>query len=422
MAEKDWTKTWLPLIAVAFGLLIAGVAGFVMFVTANSTTLHPDPQDVKSAIVLAPLPKWADAVKQSQQLVRARLAEQNLPGISVAVGVAGDIVWAEGFGWANLEHRVPVTPAMRFRIGHVSKALTSAGVGLLRQQGRMHLDAEIQEYVPAFPRKQWPVTIRQLMGHVAGFRHYRDTEWGDKPKARCERASDGLQSFSSAPLLFEPETHYRYSTYGWVLVSAAVEAVANEPFFEFMRTQVFTPLGMADTVPDFPTEPMPNRVTSYYRHLERETTSNVDYSCFAGAGAFLSTPSDLVRFGFGIMGNSRLRQGFGAQELLQASNVSMLQTRQQLTTGEDTDYGLGWMLETVDLAGEPTQMAGHASRTIEGASTSFLTFPERGLVVAVSANISFADPKSIAWFIAQAFAASSATASGGHGLQPAPAR
>ena len=393
MKNADWTKTWLPPIAVAMGLVMTGLAAFFMYIQATATTLHPNPQDVKSAMVSTPLPKWADAVKQSQEIVRAGLTAQNVPGLSVAVGVDGDVVWAEGFGWADLQNQVPVAPGTRFRIGHVSKALTSAGVGLLREQGRLHLDAEIQEYVPAFPRKQWPVTLRQLMGNVAGIRHYRDTEWGDKPTVRCERASEGLQSFSQAPLLFEPETQYRYSTYGWVLVSAAVEAAANEPFFTFMRSKVFMPLGMADTVADFPTEPIPNRATSYYRQLESERTSNVDYSCFAGAGAFLSTASDLVRFGFAM------------RTLLKPETVSMLQTRQQLRSGEETEYGLGWMLDTVELAGTRTPLAGHASRTIEGASTSFLTFPELGLVVAVMANRSFADPRSIALDIAQTFAA-----------------
>jgi CubicO group peptidase (beta-lactamase class C family) len=390
--KKNRAETWLTLIAVAVGLPIVAVVAFVAFI-ANIEPLHPNPQAVPSVLHAAPLPRWAGAVEQGRQVVRARLAEQNLPGLSVAVGVAGDIVWAEGFGWANLESRVPVAPDMRFRIGHVSKALTSAGVGLLRQQGRLHLDDEIQEYVPAYPRKQWPVTLRQLMGHVAGVRHYRDTEWGDKPSAPCGRASDGVQSFANDPLLFKPQTQYRYSTYGWVLVSAAVEAVANEPFSTFMRTQIFTPLGMADTVSDSATEPVPNRVTSYYRNLGSEVTTNVDYSCFAGAGAFLSTPSDLVRFGFALTSGT----------ILQAGTVSLLQTRQQLTSGEDTDYGLGWMLDTVELAGESTPLAFHASRTIEGASTSFLTFPERGLVVAVMANMSFADPKSIALAIAQVF-------------------
>ncbi len=404
----DWTKTWLPPIAVVIGFCITGLAAFVTYISINSKTLHPNPQEVRSAMASTPLPQWAGAVTQSQQLVRARLAEQNLPGLSVAVGVDGEIVWAEGFGWADLASQVPVAPSTRFRIGHVSKALTSAAVGMLWQQSTLHLDAEIQEYVPAFPRKQWPITLRQLMGHVAGVRHYRDTEWGDKPSAHCDRASEGLQSFSAAPLLFEPETQYRYSTYGWVLVSAAVEAVANEPFATFMRTQIFTPLGMTDTASDSTTAPIPNQVTSYYRRLESERSSNVDYSCFAGAGAFLSTPSDLVRFGFALSHGARLRQRHAA--LLKPETVSMLQTRQQVRSGEETDYGLGWMLDTVELAGTRTRLAGHASRTIEGASTSFLTFPDRGLVVAVMANISFADPKSIALGIAQAFAASS----GGH--------
>jgi serine beta-lactamase-like protein LACTB len=397
--SKSRNETWITVIAVAVGLPIVAVAAFVTFVF-SAPPLHTNPQAVESVTHSAPLPRWAGAVEKGRQLVRARLTEQNLPGISVAVGVGDsdarsvqEIAWAEGFGWANLETRVPVTPGMRFRIGHASKALTSAAVGLLLEKKRLRLDDEIQAYVPAFPRKQWPVTLRQLMGHTAGVRHYRDTEWGDKPSEHCERASEGLRLFEKAPLLFEPETQYRYSTYGWVLVSAAVEAVADEPFFMFMRTQVFSPLGMSDTTSDSVTEPIPNRVTSYYRYLERERTTNVDYSCFAGAGAFLSTPSDLVRFGMALTHG----------KFLQPATVSMLQTRQQLTSGEETDYGLGWMLDTVELAGERTRLVSHASRTIEGASTSFLTFPDRGLVVAVMANISFADTKSIALDIAQLF-------------------
>ena len=392
--SKRRTETWIALIVVAVGLPIAAMIGFVAYVNVFQAPLHPNPQDVPSEMRSTPLPQWAGAVEQSRQFARAGLTEQNLPGLSVAVGVGGEIVWAEGFGWANLENRLPVAPDTRFRIGHVSKALTSAAVGLLREQSRLHLDDEIQEYVPAFPRKPWPVTLRQLMGNVAGVHHYRNSEWGDKPSVHCERASEGLQSFANDPLLFEPETRYRYSTYGWVLVSAAVEAAAGEPFFQFMRTQVFEPLGMSDTTYDAAMKPMPNRATSYYRKLERERTSGVDYSCFAGGGAFLSTPSDLVRFGMAM----------NAGTFLPPATVSVLQTRQPLTSGQDTDYGLGWMLDTVELAGKRTPLAGHASRTIEGASTSFLTFPERGLVVAVTSNISFADPKSIALRIAEAFA------------------
>jgi CubicO group peptidase (beta-lactamase class C family) len=316
----------------------------------------------------------------------------------VAVGAGGTLVWAEGFGWADVEKKVPVGPRTRFRIGHASKALTSAAVGLLLEDGGLRLDDEIQTYVPAFPEKPWPVTLRQLMGHMAGIRHYRG-EGDYSPSAPCERAADGLKSFANDPLLFEPETQYKYSTYGWILVSAAVEAAAGEPFFTFMRTRIFEPGGMVDTTFDSATEPIPEHATFYYPRFSGDPGSGpdlattVDYSCFAGAGAFLSTPSDLVRFGIALSNG----------KVLQPATVTKLQSPQVLASGEETEYGLGWMLETESLAGAPTRVVGHASRTMLGGSTSFLTFPERGLVVAVTSNISKADLRSIALRIAQAF-------------------
>jgi serine beta-lactamase-like protein LACTB len=236
-------------------------------------------------------------------------------------------------------------------------------------------------------------------GHVAGVRHY-DNEADYMSSTHCERASEGLPAFADDPLRFEPETRYSYSTYGWILVSAAVEAAADEPFFTFMRTRIFTPLGMADTTSDSATESMPERATFYYPRFSGDPSSGpelartVDYSCFAGAGGFLSTPSDLVRFGIAL----------GSGKLLKRATVRMLQTPQQLVSGEETDYGLGWMLETFPLAGEPTRLASHASRTLLGGTTSFMTFPERGIVVAVTSNTSFANTRVIALDIARAFA------------------
>src|SRR6202008_3087914 len=115
-------------------------------------------------------PKGTEAVEQGRHILRAALTEQNLPGLSVAVGAGGDIVWAEGFGWADLDTQAPVAPGTRFRTGGASIPLTSAAVGLLLEKERLNLDVEIQKYVAAIPEKPWPVTLRQLMGHVAGVR------------------------------------------------------------------------------------------------------------------------------------------------------------------------------------------------------------------------------------------------------------
>ena len=394
-----WTRKALTLIGGGVFLVFLAGLGVYTFVMAVSTRLHPDPKDVPSVARSAPSPAWAAAVEQGRQFAREGLVAQNLPGLSVAVGVRGDIVWAEGFGWADMEKGVPVAPGMRFRIGHTSKALTSIAAGLLLETGRLRLDAEIQAYVPAFPRKEWPVTLRQLMAHVSGIRHY-DRDEDSLPAAHCERAADGLKSFANDPLRFEPDTQYSYSTYGWVLVSAAVESAAKEPLSSFMPAQVFTPLGMTATTFDSASEPIPDRVTFYQRRFTGDAgegvvpATPVDYSCFAGAGAILSTPSDLVRFGMAITGG----------KLLQPDTLSKLQTPHVLTSGQETEYGLGWMIEEVTLAGEPTRMVHHASRSLRGGTTSFMTFPSRGLVVAVTANIANAITRDIALRIAQSFA------------------
>jgi serine beta-lactamase-like protein LACTB, mitochondrial len=184
--SRSRTETWLLLIAVGIALIPVALAGLWGYMSVSATSLHPNPKEVRSVAHSAPLPQWADAVAQGRRIVREALAEQNLPGLSVAAGVHGDIVWAEGFGWADLENRVPVAPDMRFRIGTASTALTSAAVGLLLEEGRLKPDEVIQTYVPAFPQKQWPVTLHQLMAHLAGVRNDGGDE-GPLLSMRCER-------------------------------------------------------------------------------------------------------------------------------------------------------------------------------------------------------------------------------------------
>ncbi len=307
-------------------------------------------------------------------------------------------MWAEGFGWADIDNRVPVAPDTRFKIGTASKVLTSAGVGLLLENGRLKLDDVIQTYVPGFPEKPWPVTLRQLMGHLAGVRNDAGDE--EPLSVHCDGTLDGLERFAERPLLFEPGTQYRYSNYGWILVSGAVEAAAGEPFFTFMRKQVFEPLGMDETRADSTTEPIPRRASFYFPRFAADPRygpqppRDVDYSCFAGSAGFLSTPSDLVRFGMAIDGG----------KLLQPATVRLLQASQRTASGQETGYGLGWDLETVDLMGRQTTVVGHDGELMGGMVASLMTFPEGRIAVALTSNTSFADTFSIGAKIAQAFA------------------
>ena len=399
--SKSRTETWLALIVVGIGLIPVAIMGLWAYMSATATPLHPNPKAAPSVFHSTPPPKWADAVEQGRQTVRAGLTEQNLPGLSVAVGVGGDVVWAEGFGWADLEKRVPVAPETRFRIGTTSVTLTSAAVGLLLEKGRLDLDEDIQTYVPEFPQKQWPVTLRQLMANVAGVPDDGGDE-GPLFTEHCERPADAFQFLSGyeREMLFEPGTQYHYSSYGWIAVSGAIEAAADEPFLTFMQKQIFEPLGMRDTRADSMSERIPNRATPYFPrfaadpryglHLTRPT----DYSCYAGASVFLSTPSDLVRFGMAI----------NSGKLLQPATVQLLQTSQRLRSGEETAYGLGWDIENVALANEHARWIGHDGTSYGGTVASLMTFPEHGIVVAVTSNISYTDTPALALKIAQAFA------------------
>jgi serine beta-lactamase-like protein LACTB len=397
---KRWnrTETWLGLIVLGIGGVILAVGGLWIFMSATATPLHPDAQSVPSAAESDPSQRWATAVEQARQIARAGVAEQNLPGLSVAVGLGQEIVWAEGFGWANLDKKVPVEPHTRFRIGTASIALTSAAVGLLLEQRRLNLDDEIQKHVPEFPEKQWPVTLRHLMGHLSGVRSDGGDE-GPLFAQQCDRPVDALQHFAAGDLRFQPGTEYRYSRFGWIVVSAAVESAAQEPFLTFMQKRVFAPLDMNDTFPDSTTERIADLATSYFPkfaadprygpHLMRE----IGLSCYSGGGVFLSTASDLVRFAMAINGG----------KLLQPATVELLQASQRLPSGEETGYGLGWDVETVTLPGGQTRSVGHDGDVLGGIVGSLITFRERGLVIAVISNTSYADTPAVALRIAGAF-------------------
>ena len=439
--NRNRRKTRAALIVIAVGVLIAVIVGLPKYISASAAPLHPKPLSAPSVIHAAPSQPWSDAVERARHILRAGLAEQNLPGLSVAVGIGGNLVWAEGFGWADLETRVPVTPDTKFKIGTASTVLTSAGVGALLEKGRLNLDEDIQTYVPEFPKTPWPVTLRQLMGHVAGVGNDSDD---DSPlsRQRCEQPVQALEHFANDALLFEPGTQYRHSKYGWILASAAVEAAADQPFLAFMREQIFQPLGMDDTGAESTTEENPEHIgepaedapfltlfhdlimkplgigsskpksatdqaTFYSPGLGKDPVFRhnlhvmlpQNLSCYAGSMAFFSTPTELVRFGLAMNSGT----------LLQPATVQTLQTSQRLTSGKETGYGLGWDLEIVTLSGAPAQAAGHAGELRRGSRVmSLMTFRERGIVVALLSNVAYADTPALGLKVAEAFATASA--------------
>lgn len=397
---KRWnrTETWLTVIVIGIGAVVLAIGGLWVYVSATATPIHPDASSVRSTASASPDARWADAIAKARDAVRTAASTQNLPGVSVAVGIDGAFVWAEGFGWADIDQKRPVTPASRFRIGTASTVLTSVGAGLLIEQGRLRLDEDIRTHVPEFPQKPWPIQLQQVMGHLAGIA----SDGGDEGPLfgeHCDRPVDALKAFADRDLRFEPGTQYRFSNYGWILVSAAIESASGDPFVIFMRKHVFEPLGMHDTVAESTMEAIPDAVTPYFPRFAADTRYGPDpmrelqLSCYAGAGSFVSTASDLVRFGMAVE----------AGTLLQPTTLRQLRTSQRLPSGSETGYGLGWDVETVTINGAPTRVVGHDGDLLGGQVATFMTIPDTDLVIAVLANTSYAETTAIATSIANAF-------------------
>ncbi len=302
MRSKRWADAVIAVLFAVVVLVVARVSVSLM----PEAPIHKDAASVPSTAAVADTVRYSGPVEESRRLARTLVAGDNLPGLSVAIAVDGEIVWAEGFGRADVEGRTPITPLTRFRLGALSKPLTAVAAALLHDRGRLDFDAPVQRYVKAYPQKQWKVTTRQLMGDVAGVHRIRGDGNDAMPGEQCASLDEAVALFAGDPLLFEPGTQHRYSIYGWVLVSAVVEGAAGEPFARFVVREVFEPLAMARTVVAETDDldgmtPVDSPKSTFGVRVGVEKASRPNYSCLAGAGAFLSTPTDLVRLGSAVL-------------------------------------------------------------------------------------------------------------------------
>ena len=312
------------------------------------------------------------AIARSTEIIELSMSRTLAPGAQIAVSRGGRLVWSRSFGCADVELDAPVGAETRLRIGSVSKPLTAAAIGLLVQEGKLDLDAPVQKYVPDFPKKAWPVTTRQLAGHLAGIRHYEKGEFEIRDHYDTVRA--GLVIFEKDALLFEPGTRFSYSSYGWNLISAVLEGASGEPFLELMTRRVFQPAGMTHTTADQPAPIIPGRARFYTRSEsgQIENAGYVDNSYKWAGGGFLSTAEDLVAFA------NALLEG----RLLRPETVNLLWTSMKTSDGKDTDYGIGW---TVDRDAKGRRRVRHSGGA-QGGTANLVIYPEQRLVVALLVN------------------------------------
>lgn len=330
----------------------------------------------------------AKAIAQSRQIIADTMAKQNIPGLSIAVAVDGKIIWSEGFGFADLETRLQVTPQTRFRIASISKPFTAAAMARAFEQGKLDLDAPVQRYVPNFPSKGVEINAIQLVGHLSGIRHYkRDPDEAKDEfynrKEYYKNVTEGLKTFQDDPLSFSPGTKFGYSSYGYTLLSAMIESAYREDFLTVMQKEVFEPLKMPNSSADDNRKIIPNRTRFYSLDAEKKVINApyIDRSYSWAGGGFLSNSEDLVRFG-----SAHLQSGFLKEETLKRMFTSL-----KTSDGKETGTGWGWRINK-DKEGRTYYF--HPGENVGGKSY-LLMYPEKKVAVAMLINLTGASLASI---------------------------
>jgi len=310
------------------------------------------------------------------------------PGAAVIVEKAGKVILRKGYGMANLEHAIPVTPETVFEVGSVTKQLTAAAILLLQERGKLSIHDDLTRFLPDYPVQGKKVTIENLLTHTSGIPSYTGLpEW--LPRMREDMTLDQLIGlFKDKPFEFEPGTKWAYDNSGYVLLGAVVEKASGMSYERFVEDEIFKPLGMTHSLYGSWTDIVPHRAAGYDKPGDHfVNTPYISMTQPYAAGSLMSTVDDLALWDEALLGEA----------LLKKASLDQLFTPYRLPSGLSTRYGFGWAIR--ELAGKKVVEHGGG---INGFTCFVSRIPEEGIFIAVLTNGTAAklDPQAVASRIA----------------------
>ncbi len=303
------------------------------------------------------------------------------PAISLAIAHNGQLVWAGARGYRSFQKNETVNIHTRFRTGSVAKPLTAVAAARLVAKGTLDLDQSIYQYGVRYQDPKVAISARQLLSHTAGIRNYQlcfcFPIWEYYSDDEYEAVDETLAITQSSPLMFTPGSNFSYTTYGYNLLAATLEAAYEKNYLDIMEQEVFKPLSMTETIAERPGFIPENTAMFYVRNGQSiKEAIYVDNSNKWAGGGFLTTPTDLVRLGLGFLDES----------FLDEKTREVFLIPQQLSDGKKNpqEYALGFRVKTSSSNGERLL---HHGGTAVGSIAFLLIRPADKTVIAIMSNV-----------------------------------
>jgi serine beta-lactamase-like protein LACTB len=314
-------------------------------------------------------------------------AATGTPAVSGAVALGGKVVFSGGAGMIDLENQVAAAGSSVYDIGSLSKAVTAIAVMQLVEERRIALDDDVRSYVPELPDKGVKITIRNLLTHTSGIRHYHPTDFPGTPDNENIQPiaswKDGLRFFAADPLLFPPGKFFFYSSYAVNLLQGVVEKAAGETFEAYLAEHVWKPAGMASASFDVPERIVPHRARSY--RIDHGTVHNYYYNDLRykfASGGMIASVEDLAKLGAALNHGLLLRPATRAT-LLSPQIDGLLQFREGATPAPvGFQQAMLWRLRR-DAEG---RRVAYECGSVKGFNACLVDFLDDDLVAAVATN------------------------------------
>ena len=344
--------------------LVRGLLALFVGATAN---VHAQIQPATEAAIDSALSGFVDA---------------DGPGCAVGLSQRGELIYNKGFGLANLEHNIPITPETIFDTGSVSKQFVAASIALLSLRDQVDLNADIRTYLPTLPEHEQPITVLQLVAHSGGYPDvYQLLELlGHEEDGNFYPSELTLEMiYRMKKLEFEPGTKFDYSNAGYLLLTQIVEKASGQTLRQFTQENYFGPLGMDHThFHDNYREIVPNRASGYGINAAGEWENRNSNFYVVGDGGMYTTVEDLALWDKNFYDNL-LEGGTGFLDLI----LSPFEYRESGAEfrGQESDYAFGLFLDRYKGERRIWHTGGWA-----GFSAAFFRFPEKEVTLILLCN------------------------------------